>query len=64
MYTQIIDGNSVYYNQAQGNGGQLIVMDKKNNLLLVVTAGNYNRSDLRKTSWEIYGDFVYPAIIK
>jgi CubicO group peptidase (beta-lactamase class C family)/pimeloyl-ACP methyl ester carboxylesterase len=64
IYTQIIDGNSVYYNQAQGNGGQLIVMDKKNSLLLVVTAGNYNRSDLRKTSWEIYGDFIYPAIIK
>lgn len=64
IYTQMIAGKPVNYIHAQGNGGQLIVMDKKNNLVLIVTAGNYNKRGLRKSSWEIYGDFIYPAIIK
>jgi CubicO group peptidase (beta-lactamase class C family)/pimeloyl-ACP methyl ester carboxylesterase len=64
IYTQMINGNPVNYIQAQGNGGQLIVLDKKNDLVLIITAGNYNRSGLRKSSWEIYGDFIYPAIFR
>ena len=50
--------------QANGNGGQVIFVDKKENLVVVVTAGNYNIWDLRKSSNNIYMDFVYPAIIK
>lgn len=50
--------------QANGNGGQLIFIDKKNNIVTVVTAGNYNQWELRKSSMDIYMDFVYPAIIE
>lgn len=62
--TQVIKGDTLKYAQCQGNGGQLITQDKKNNLLLIVTAGNYNRWNLRKNSYDIYGDFIYPAITK
>jgi len=49
---------------ASGNGGQVIFIDKKENTIVVVTAGNYNRWGLRKSAQDIYMDFVYPAIIK
>ena len=56
--------DSVSLVRASGNGGQVIFIDKKNSIVVVVTAGNYNNWNLRKTSQHIYMDFVYPAIIK
>ena len=50
--------------QANGNGGQMIFIDKKSNIVTVVTAGNYNQWELRKSAMDIYMDFVYPAIVK
>ena len=50
--------------QANGNGGQVIFIDKKENIVVVVTAGNYNMGRLSKNAQDIYMDFVYPAIIK
>lgn len=61
--TEIINGKTVTWAQAQGNGGQIIIIDKLNNLVAVITAGNYNAKNLRKTSWDIYPDFIYPAVI-
>ena len=64
IYTENIENKKVTYAQCQGNGGQIIVLDKINGLIVVITAGNYNQSNLRKSSWDIYAGFVYPAIIK
>ena len=50
--------------EATGNGGQKIEINKNKNLVLVITAGNYDTFNLRKASYDIYLDFVYPAIIK
>ena len=61
-YTTTNDAVSLV--RASGNGGQVIIIDKKENTIVVVTAGNYNNWGLRKTSQHIYMDFVYPAIIK
>lgn len=61
--TEIIDGKEVSWIQCQGNGGQIIVIDKLSDLVLVITAGNYDRIDIRKSSWDIYFDFVYPALV-
>ncbi len=50
--------------EASGNGGQKIEMNKSKNLLLIITAGNYNVHDLQKTPYDLYLDFVYPAVLK
>jgi len=50
--------------RAAGNGGQNIFIDKKQNIVAVVTAGNYNNWQIRKSPSAIYIDFVYPSIIK
>ncbi len=62
IYTENIKGKLVNYVQAQGNGGQIIHINKRSGVVLIVTAGNYNRRDLRKSSFDIFPDFIYPAI--
>ena len=58
------NGNdSVTVARAAGNGGQNIFIDKKHNIVVVVTAGNYNMQ-IRKSPSALYADFIYPAIIK
>ena len=45
-----------------GNGGQKVLMDSESDLMVVITAGNYDRSGLKKSSFDILLDIVYPAI--
>lgn len=65
IYSETLAGRPVTYAQAQGNGGQIIVIDKQNDMVVVLTSGNYYQDEqMRKSSWNIPIDFVYPAIIK
>ncbi len=50
--------------EATGNGGQKIEINKQEDLILVITAGNYFKKNLEKTSYDVYLDFVYPSILK
>ncbi|MCF8483391.1 MAG: beta-lactamase family protein [Rhodospirillum sp.] len=47
-----------------GNGGQRLLIDRENDLVLVVFAGNYNQPDSWKLPVKIYTDFVRPALQK
>jgi CubicO group peptidase (beta-lactamase class C family) len=49
---------------AVGNGDQRVFIDRQKQLVVVVTAGNYNKWDLKKASYELLTDFIYPAIAK
>lgn len=46
-----------------GNGGQVVQIDKDRKIISVVTAGNYNQWQLKKSSEDIHSDIIYPAII-
>lgn len=46
-----------------GNGGQKIMIDKKNDLIVVVTAGTYDSKGLKKYSFDILLDIAYPSIL-
>jgi CubicO group peptidase (beta-lactamase class C family) len=50
--------------EATGNGGQKIEINKDENLILVITAGNYDKKVLRKYSYDLYIDFVIPSIVR
>ena len=41
VYTENFYGKPITYAQCQGNGGQIIVLYKMHNLVVVITAGNY-----------------------
>lgn len=44
-----------------GTGGQYILVDKANSLVVVITAGNYRKHDY---SFDVFKDFIYPALFK
>jgi CubicO group peptidase (beta-lactamase class C family) len=50
--------------EASGNGGQKIEINKSKNLIVVITAGNYNKSNLTAYSYDLYLDFILPSLIK
>lgn len=62
--TEVFKDYTSRFAQCLGNGDQLIIKEKELDLLLIITAGNYNRRGRRKTGEDIYTDFVYPAISK
>ena len=45
-----------------GNGDQRIFFDKTNDLVAVVTAGNYNKWNIEKDSYSLLKDYIYPAL--
>lgn len=64
IYNEMMDNKEIAWVQCQGNGGQIIIIDKKFDLVLVITAGIYNQANVRKSSWDIYLDFIYPSLVK
>lgn len=61
--TFIVGGEPITLTEFDGNGGQLVDIDMKYRTIVVVTAGNYNKRDLKKSSFDLYGDIVYAAIL-
>lgn len=45
-----------------GNGDQRILFDKSNDLLIVATAGNYNKWDIENNVYAMVKNYIYPAI--
>jgi CubicO group peptidase (beta-lactamase class C family) len=59
----LINGDRADRVEFSGNGGQKVQIDTANKLMVVVTAGNYNKRGLKKSSRHIYEDIVYPALL-
>lgn len=47
-----------------GNGDQRIFVDKEHDLIVVITAGNYNKWGIKNNSEGLLDNFIYPAILK
>lgn len=59
----LVDGERVPLIELSGNGGQKIYIDEIDQLMVVTTAGDYDRHDLKKSSLDIYFDIVRPAVL-
>jgi CubicO group peptidase (beta-lactamase class C family) len=64
IWNDNLNNNPARFVTAIGNGDQRIYIDKMNNLVIVVTAGNYYRLDIKKNSYDILKDYIYPALLK
>jgi CubicO group peptidase (beta-lactamase class C family) len=60
--TQTVGGRKHSWAEFEGNGGQIVILDNTNGILVAVTAGNYNQRDIAKSSADIFLDIVLPAI--
>lgn len=49
---------------AVGNGDQRIFFDPKNELLVVITAGNYNQWTIKNNAAALLSNFIYPAVFE
>ncbi len=59
----LIDGKRVPLIELTGNGGQKVYVDEADQLMVVVTAGDYDRHDLKKSPFDIHFDIVRPAVL-
>jgi CubicO group peptidase (beta-lactamase class C family) len=64
FWTQIDSvGNKPYILvSAKGNGGQRIFIDKASNLIVVITAGNYNKQGIKNDAESAMKKYILPAL--
>ncbi len=60
--TDVVAGKKYYIVSARGNGGQDIFIDQQSKLIVVVTAGNYNRQHIINDGQKALVECVLPAL--
>lgn len=63
LFSFLIGPHRIELIEFSGNGGQKVFIDRKNELMVVVTAGNYDRRGLKKSPLDIYIDLIHPALL-
>jgi CubicO group peptidase (beta-lactamase class C family) len=64
LWDDTISNNPISIVACVGNGDQRIFFDKTHYLVVVTTAGNYNKWDIEKNAYALMKDYIYPALIK
>lgn len=62
-FSSLVNDDEVDLLELSGNGGQKVYLDEPNQLMVVVTAGDYDGHDLKKSPLDIYFDIVRPAVL-
>jgi CubicO group peptidase (beta-lactamase class C family) len=60
--TDTVNQKAFHLSAAKGNGGQCIFIDREQNLVVVITAGNYNLSDIRMNADVALEKYILPAL--
>jgi len=64
LHNDTIDNKHILIVACIGNGDQKVFFDKTNDLLVVITAGNYNKWDIEKNAYALLKDYIYQALIQ
>jgi len=63
LWQDTIKNKIVPFVYCDGKGDQKIIFDKTNDLLIVATAGNYEKRDIKNSVYELLKKYVYPSLI-
>ncbi|MDF1573138.1 MAG: serine hydrolase [Bacteroidales bacterium] len=63
IWPDTIKGNQLKMISAIGNGGQLINWNPENDIIIVITAGNYNEWIPGKDSYALARNEIYPVLL-
>lgn len=61
-YKESINDKEIEIQESKGNGGQRIFFCRSLNLLVVITAGNYNNWEIENDSKKVLTNYVIPAL--
>lgn len=65
VWSDKISDQIVNFKQANGNGDQNIYIDLENDIIIITTAGNYNKwNEIENNSMLMIKKHIYPALIK
>ncbi len=56
------EDESMWVPSALGNGGQQIYVLRPLNMVVVITAGNYNTGDVELRGYEVLTEYVFPSV--
>ena len=59
---ETINGREIEIREAKGNGGQRVFICRSLNLVVVITAGNYNNWDIKNDSKAVLLNYIIPAM--
>lgn len=62
-YSETINNKTYDITEAKGNGGNSIFLCKKLNLLVVVTAGNYNNWKIKNNTYAAFCKYILPSFL-
>ena len=57
-----VDNAAIPMAVAVGNGDQRIYFDHEHDLMIVITAGNYNLWTLKKNADALVKEYIYPSL--
>jgi len=63
IWQDTIKNKIVPFVYCDGKGDQKIIFDKANDLLIVATAGNYEKRDIKNSVYALLKEYLYPALI-
>ena len=63
-YTDMLNNQPFQITEAKGNGGQRLFFCKQQNLLVLFTAGNYNKWDIVNDSHKALTDYILKSLIE
>lgn len=64
IFRDTIQNKAIELPTAVGNGDQRIFFDRKNDLLVVMTAGNYNKWDIKNNAYAIFKKIYESFLVK
>ena len=64
LWQDTINNKSTSFIACVGNGDQRVFFDKTHHMVVVTTAGNYNKWTIRKNAYALMKEYIYPALIR